>query len=81
MSYGSLALAADGADPHTHVLDCPAAPIDMRGSSLYLRDDNGGPHEVGYSAIMLGCYARLVSSAVQLSYEAQLLRSAIILGY
>ena len=31
-------------DPHTHVLDCPHAPEDMRGSALYLHDHNGGPH-------------------------------------
>ena len=36
--------AAQGEDPHTHVLDCPFAPEDMRGSALYLQDHNGGPH-------------------------------------
>jgi hypothetical protein len=34
-----------GVDPHSHVLDCTEAPADMRGSSLYLQDHNGGPHE------------------------------------
>ena len=37
-------LAAEGEDPHSHVLDCAQAPEDMRGSSLYLQDHNGGPH-------------------------------------
>lgn len=37
-------VAADGEDPHGHVLDCTQSPEDMRGSALYLRDDNGGPH-------------------------------------
>ena len=36
--------AAEGEDPHTHVLDCEYAPSDMRGSALYLQDTNGGPH-------------------------------------
>ena len=35
---------AAGEDPHTHVLDCPQAPEDMRGSSLFLQEHNGGPH-------------------------------------
>ena len=30
--------AAEGEDPHTHVLDCTEAPEDMRGSALYLHD-------------------------------------------
>ena len=37
-------LAGDNEDPHSHVLDCAHAPEDMRGSSLYLQDHNGGPH-------------------------------------
>lgn len=37
-------ITPEGEDPHSHVLDCAAAPEDMRGSSLYLHDDNGGPH-------------------------------------
>ena len=38
-------LAAEGEDPHTHVLDCPSAPEDMLGSALYLQEHSGGPHE------------------------------------
>ncbi len=40
-----LRLASAHEDPHGHVLDCSAAPEDMRGSALYLQDHNGGPHE------------------------------------
>ena len=35
---------ATSGDPHSHVLDCPRAPADMRGHALYLADHNGGPH-------------------------------------
>ena len=38
-----LRVSPEGEDPHSHVLDCPAAPEDMRGSALYLHDHNG-PH-------------------------------------
>ena len=36
-----LRLSPEGEDPHSHVLDCPHAPEDMRGSALYLHE---GPH-------------------------------------
>ena len=39
-------LCPEGEDPHGHVIDCPHAPADMRGSALYLHDHNGGPHVV-----------------------------------
>jgi hypothetical protein len=40
-----LRLARAQEDLHSHVLDCTAAPDNMRGSALYLHDHNGGPHE------------------------------------
>ena len=40
-----LRVAADGEDPHSHVLDCVEAPAGMRGSALYLQEGTCGvPH-------------------------------------